>query len=44
MCTDPVEQRHEINFALPGSIGPGLHELRIYIGARAFPPVTIEVV
>jgi cyclopropane fatty-acyl-phospholipid synthase-like methyltransferase len=44
VCTDPVEQRHEINFALPGSIGPGLHELRIYIGARAFPPVTIEVV
>ena len=43
VCTDPVEQRHEINFALPESIGPGLHELRIHIGARAFPPVTIEV-
>ena len=43
VCTDPVEQRHEINFALPESIGPGLHELRIYIGSRAFPSVTIEV-
>jgi SAM-dependent methyltransferase len=44
VCTDPVEQRHEINFALPDSIGPGAHDLRIYIGSRAFPPVTIEVV
>jgi len=44
VCTDPVEQRHEINFALPDSIGPGLHELRIYIGSRAFPPMTIEVI
>jgi len=44
VCTDPVEQRHEINFALPDSIGPGLHELRLHIGSRAFPPITIEVV
>jgi SAM-dependent methyltransferase len=44
VCTDPVEQRHEINFALPDSIGPGVHELRIYIGSRAFAPMTIEVV
>jgi len=44
VCTDPVEQRHEINFALPESIGPGLHELRIHIGSRAFPSITIEVV
>ena len=43
VCTDPVEQRHEINFALPESIGPGRHELRIYIGSRAFPSVAIEV-
>lgn len=44
VCTDPVEQRHEINFALPQSIGPGVHDLRIHIGTRAFPPVAIEVV
>jgi len=44
VCTDPVEQRHEINFAIPDSIGPGSHELRIYIGARAFAPIAIEVV
>ena len=31
-------------FALPESIGPGLHELRIHIGSRAFPPITIEVI
>ncbi|MGA2737897.1 MAG: methyltransferase domain-containing protein [Bryobacteraceae bacterium] len=43
VCTDPVEQRHEINFALPESIGAGLHELHIHMGSRAFPPVTIEV-
>jgi 2-polyprenyl-3-methyl-5-hydroxy-6-metoxy-1,4-benzoquinol methylase len=43
LCTDPVEQRHEINFEVPESIGPGLHELHIHIGSRAFPPVTIEV-
>jgi len=42
-CTDPVEQRHEINFRLPKATGPGMHELRIHIGRRAFPPVTIEV-
>ena len=44
VCTDPVEQRHEINFALPESIGRGAHDLRIFIGTRAFPPVAIEVV
>jgi SAM-dependent methyltransferase len=44
VCTDPVEQRQEINFALPDLIGPGPHQLRIYIGSRVFPPVTIEVV
>jgi SAM-dependent methyltransferase len=44
VCTDPVEQRQEVNFALPEPIGPGLHDLRIHIGSRAFPPVTIEVV
>ncbi|MGO4879450.1 MAG: class I SAM-dependent methyltransferase [Bryobacteraceae bacterium] len=44
VCTDPVEQRHEINFRLPASIGSGPHELSIHIGTRAFPPVSIEVV
>jgi len=44
VCTDPVEQRHEINFRLPESIGPGPHELSIHIGTRTFPPVSIEVV
>jgi 2-polyprenyl-3-methyl-5-hydroxy-6-metoxy-1,4-benzoquinol methylase len=42
-CVDPVDQRHEINFPLPASIGAGSHELRIQIGSRAFAPVTIEV-
>jgi ubiquinone/menaquinone biosynthesis C-methylase UbiE len=44
VCTNPVEKRQEVNFAVPEAIGPGLHELRIHIGARAFPAVTIEVV
>jgi len=39
-----VEQRHEINFRLPDSIGPGGHALRLHIGTRDFPPVAIEVV
>jgi hypothetical protein len=44
ICTDPVEQRQEINFRLPDAIGPGAHELRIQMGPRTFPPVSIEVV
>jgi 2-polyprenyl-3-methyl-5-hydroxy-6-metoxy-1,4-benzoquinol methylase len=43
-CTDPVEQRYEINLFLPDMIGPGPHEIRLTLGRRAFAPVPIEVV
>jgi cyclopropane fatty-acyl-phospholipid synthase-like methyltransferase len=42
-CSHPVEQRHEVNFRLPSGTVPGPHQLSIHIGARAFPPVLIEV-
>jgi len=40
---EPVEQRYDFNLPLPGSVGRGSHELRVYLGPRAFAPVTIEV-
>jgi 2-polyprenyl-3-methyl-5-hydroxy-6-metoxy-1,4-benzoquinol methylase len=42
-CTDPVEQRYEVNLQLPKAIAPGRHELRVSLGRRAFAPVAIEV-
>jgi SAM-dependent methyltransferase len=43
-CTDPLEQRYEINLFLPDAIRPGPHEVRLSLGRRAFAPVPIEVV
>jgi len=43
-CTDPLEQRYEINLFLPEAIQPGLHEVRLSLGRRTFAPVAIEVV
>ena len=42
-CTDPLEQRHEINARLPDALQAGPHQLHIRIGSRAFPPAAIEV-
>ncbi len=42
-CTDPLEQRYEVNLHLPESAGPGTHQLLIRRGTRSFPPVAIEV-
>jgi hypothetical protein len=42
-CADPVMRRYEFNFRLPEGCGPGAHQLRIGMGKRDFPPVTIEV-
>ena len=43
-CTDPLEQRYEINLFLPEAIQPGPHEVRLNLGRRTFAPVAIEVV
>ncbi len=42
-CTDPLEQRYEVNLRLPDSIESGVHRLLVRRGPRSFPPVTIEV-
>ena len=42
-CADPLTQRYEFNFRLPGGISSGPHEVRIALGKRAFPPLAIEV-
>jgi SAM-dependent methyltransferase len=43
-CTDPLEQRYEINLFLPDTISPGPHQLHLTLGRRIFAPVAIEVV
>jgi SAM-dependent methyltransferase len=43
-CTDPVNERFEVNFQLPVSAGVGKHRVEIRLGARVFPPVSIDVV
>ena len=42
-CADPMIRRYEFNFRLPHGAGPGAHQLRIGMGKRDFPPLTIEV-
>jgi SAM-dependent methyltransferase len=42
-CIDPVSQRWEFTFRLPGGIGRGPHRISIALGRRAFPPIPIEV-
>jgi hypothetical protein len=43
MCTDPRQQRFEVNFRLPEDIGPGRHQLQVRIGRRQLAPVMLEV-
>ena len=43
MCTDPRQQRFEVNFRLPEELAPGKHELLVRIGRRALAPVMLEV-
>jgi hypothetical protein len=43
-CVDPVAQRWEFNVDLPPGTSSGPHEVRIAMGRRAFPPMTVEVV
>lgn len=43
-CADPMLRRYEFNFRMPRGVGKGPHQLRIGMGKRDFPPVTIEVV
>ncbi len=42
-CTDPLEQRYEVNLFLPEAIQPGPHQVRLSLGRRTFAPVPIEV-
>jgi SAM-dependent methyltransferase len=44
ICVDPRPQRYQVNFRLPEQIGPGLHHIKLNIGRRHLPPVSIEVV
>jgi hypothetical protein len=41
---DPIFQQYEFNVFLPESVAPGVHEVQIELGKRAFAPVAIEVV
>ena len=43
-CTDPVNERFEVNFQLPASAGTGKHRVEMRLGSRVFPPVAIDVV
>jgi len=43
-CVDPVAQRWEFNVHLPPGTPGGRHEVRISMGRRAFPPMSVEVV
>jgi hypothetical protein len=42
-CADPISQRYEFNFRLPGGIARGSHEVLVTMGKRTFPPLGIEV-
>lgn len=42
-CVDPLFQRYEFNFAVPLGTTRGPHEIRMWLGRRAFAPVTVEV-
>ncbi len=42
-CTDPTNDRYEINFPLPTGIGPGLHKVEVRHGKRDFGTVEVEV-
>jgi ubiquinone/menaquinone biosynthesis C-methylase UbiE len=44
LCTDPRQQRFDVNFRLPEEIGPGRHELQMRIGRRQLAPVMLEVI
>ncbi|MDQ6705972.1 MAG: class I SAM-dependent methyltransferase [Acidobacteriota bacterium] len=43
-CTDPLNERYEVNFLLPEAIASGPHRLEMRLGSREFAPVPIEVV
>jgi SAM-dependent methyltransferase len=42
-CVDPLFQRYEFNFPLPAGAQLGSHEVQVWLGRRAFAPVTVEV-
>jgi SAM-dependent methyltransferase len=42
-CADPITQRYEFNFKVPGRIAPGPHEVLVSLGKRTFAPLAIEV-
>jgi hypothetical protein len=42
-CVDPLFQRYEFNFAVPPGTVRGRHQVRVWLGRRAFAPVAIEV-
>jgi hypothetical protein len=43
-CVDPLFQRYEFNFPVPGGVRPGPCEVRVSLGRRAFAPFVVEVV
>ncbi|MGA7239191.1 MAG: class I SAM-dependent methyltransferase [Bryobacteraceae bacterium] len=42
-CVDPLFQRYEFNFPVPPGVTRGRHEIRMWLGRRAFAPVVVEV-
>ncbi|MCI0437236.1 MAG: hypothetical protein L0271_26905 [Gemmatimonadetes bacterium] len=43
-CTDPNNERYEINFPLPDTVGRGPSQVEVTLGSRHFAPAPIEVV
>ena len=42
-CVDPLFGRYEFNFAVPPGTARGMHEVRLWLGRRAFAPAVVEV-
>ena len=42
-CVDPLFRRYEFNFAVPPGATRGRHAVQVWLGKRAFAPVTVEV-
>ena len=42
-CTDPVNQRFEVNFTLASAVTKGTHDVEVRLGSRVFPAVRINV-
>ncbi len=42
-CVNPLHERYEFNFRIPGEIPAGAHLLELRVGAKVFTPIPIEI-